>query len=135
MGITGYCLEADAIALVNDFQAQQADTTNEIIGKVTAYGQACFNEIAQCFLSMKLAKDSPFNPKIDNFVEKENIENFLISSIEDEEIIDRVCPVGVIQLYNKNASDITQEDMKRIFHIRKLLGSMIVKTEYIQISL
>ena len=84
---------------------------------------------------MKLAKNSPFNPKIDNFVEKENIENFLISSIEDEEIIDRVCPVGVIQLYNKNASDITQEDMKRIFHIRKLLGSMIVKTEYIQISL
>ena len=106
MGITGFCLKEDAIALVNDFQTQQADTTNEIIGKVTAYGQVLFNEIAQCFLSMKLAKDSPYNSKIDNFIELENIENFLISSIDDEEIIGKVHPVGVIQLYNKHASNI-----------------------------
>ena len=86
---------------------------------------------------MKLAKDSPYNPKIDNFIELENnnIDNFLMSSIEDEEIIGKVQPIGVIQLYNKHASDINQEDMKRIFYIRKLLGAMIVKTEYIQISL
>ena len=55
---------------------------------------------------MKLAKDSPYNSKIDNFIELENIENFLISSIDDEEIIGKVHPVGVIQLYNKHASNI-----------------------------
>ena len=55
---------------------------------------------------MKLAKDSPYNSKIDNFIELENIENFLISSIDDEEIIGKVRPVGVIQLYNKHASNI-----------------------------
>ena len=52
---------------------------------------------------MKLAKDSPYNPKIDNFIELENnnIDNFLMSSIEDEEIIGKIQPIGVIQLYNK----------------------------------
>ena len=44
---------------------------------------------------MRLAADYPFNPKIDNFLELEGIENVVITSIQDEEIIGRTRPVGV----------------------------------------
>lgn len=95
MGITGYCLKADAIAFINDFASKEEDVTTEIIGRVTSFGQNCFSEVAQCFLSMRLAADYPFNPKIDNFLELENIDNVVTTSIQDEEIIGRIRPVGV----------------------------------------
>ena len=72
---------------------------------------------------MRLAEKFPFNPKIDNFLELEDIENVVITSIQDEEIIGRVRPVGVCQFYNRVASDVTQDDLRRMFHIRKLIGA------------
>ena len=135
MGITGYCLKADAIAMINDFSTKQEDTTTEIIGRITSYRQSCFNEVAQSFLGLRLAEKYPFNPKIDNFLELENIESVVISSIQDEEIIGKTRPVGVCQFYNRVASDVTQEDLIRMFHIRKLIGAMTVKCEYVQVAL
>ena len=58
-----------------------------------------------------------------------------ICSIQDEEIIDRTRPVGVLQLYNRVASDILHDDLVRIHHIRKLLGAMLVKCEMYSITL
>ena len=58
-----------------------------------------------------------------------------ICSIQDEEIIDHTRPVGVLQLYNRVASDILHDDLVRIHHIRKLLGAMLVKCEMYSITL
>lgn len=44
-------------------------------------------------------------------------------------------PVGVLQLYNRVASDILQDDLVRIHHIRKLIGSMLIKCEMYSIAL
>ena len=82
-----------------------------------------------------LAKNYPYNRKIDNFLEIETIENFVISSIQDEEILGRTRPVGVLQLYNRTASDILQDDLVRVHHIRKLIGSMMIKCEMYSITL
>ena len=81
--------------MINDFMSKEADVTTEIIGRVTSHGNLCFNEVAQCFLSAKLAEKYPFNPKIDNFLELESIDNVVITSIQDEEIIGKIRPVGV----------------------------------------
>ena len=63
-------------------------------------------EIAQAFLGKYFAEEYPYNMKIDNFAEVEEIENLMISSLRDEEILGQVRPVGVLQLYNRVASDI-----------------------------
>ena len=82
-----------------------------------------------------LAKNFPYNRKIDNFLEIETIENFVISSIQDEEVFGRTRPVGVLQLYNRTASDVLQDDLVRVHHIRKLIGSMMIKCEMYSITL
>ena len=66
----------DAIAMINNFSTKEEDVTNELIGRVTSVGKSCFNEVAQIFLGMRLAEKFPFNPKIDNFLELEDIEKF-----------------------------------------------------------
>lgn len=91
--------------------------------------------MAQSFIGHRLAEKWAFNTKIDNFLELENIENVVFSSIQDEEVIGKPRSVGVCQFYNRVASDVTQEDLVRMFHIRKLIGAMTVKCEYIQVAL
>ena len=49
----------------------------------------------------------------------------------DEEMVDEPMVVGTIQFYNKIGGEITQEDLARIMHVRKLIGSMLIKCEYI----
>lgn len=44
-------------------------------------------------------------------------------------------PVGVLQLYNRVASEILQDDLVRLHYIRKLIGSMMVKCEMYSITL
>lgn len=43
--------------------------------------------------------------------------------------------VGVLQLYNRIASDILQDDLERVHFIRKLLGSMLASCELFSMSL
>jgi len=131
MGVTGFCMQNDAIGMLNDFQAKQEDKTRKLIPRITSLRQNHFNVLAQSFIGHRLAEHQPFNPKIDNFLEIEDIENFVISSIQDEEVIDRVQAVGVCQFYNKVASDVTQEDLARVFYLRKLIGSQTVTCEYV----
>jgi len=59
----------------------------------------------------------------------------LISSIKDETDIGNPVSVGVLQLYNKLGSDVTEDDLKRVFFIRKLIGSATVKCEEILMTL
>lgn len=87
------------------------------------------NEIAQAFLSHYFAMDYPYNSKIDNFAEMEDVDNIIVCSLRDEEIIKEVRPVGVLQFYNRIASDVLQDDIQRVFYVRKLVGAMAVKCE------
>jgi len=58
-----------------------------------------------------------------------------ICSIQDEEIIGHTRPNGVMQLYNRVASDILQDDLVRIHYIRKLIGAMLGQCEMYAITL
>lgn len=54
----------------------------------------------------KLTNFNPFNRKIDNFSDLEEIENIVYVSIDDEDIIKKQRSVGVLQISNKFGSDI-----------------------------
>jgi hypothetical protein len=64
------------------------------------------SEIAQAFLAHYFAEDYPHNSKIDNFAEVEHIDNMMFASLRDEEILGEIRPIGVLQFYNRIASDI-----------------------------
>ena len=81
-----------------------------------------------------MAKESPYNRKIDNFLELESVENFVISSIQDEEVLGKTRAIGILQLFNRVASDILQDDLVRIHYIRKLIGSMMISCEMYSIT-
>ena len=83
----------------------------------------------QAFVGNLLATKFPFNKKIDNFMELEAIDNLVISSIQDEEQLGKTRPVGILQLFNRVASDILNDDLVRIHYIRKLIGAMMIKCE------
>lgn len=89
----------------------------------------------QAFIGHILAEKFPYNKKLDNFLEIEHIDNMAICSIQDEEVLGKTKPVGVLQLYNRVASDILQDDLVRIHHIRKLIGAMLIKCEMYSITL
>ena len=72
-----------------------------------------------------------YNSKIDNFLEVEKFRIFVVSSLVYEEILAKPKVVGTLQLYNKVGGDITQEDLARVLHIRKLVGSLLIKCERI----
>ena len=72
-----------------------------------------------------------YNSKIDNFLEVEKFRSFVVSSLVDEEILAKPKVVGTLQLYNKVGGDITQDDLARVLHIRKLVGSLLIKCERI----
>ncbi len=76
-----------------------------------------------------------FNIKSDNFLEIEKLFNFAIAPILDEEYIGSPQIVGTLQLYNKLNGDTTQNDLARLFYMRKLVGSTIKRCEHIAITL
>ena len=76
-----------------------------------------------------------FNRKTDNLLEINQLHNFAIAPIQDEEYIGRPEIVGTLQLYNRNGGNITQNDMAKLFFIRKLVGSAIKRCQYIAITL
>lgn len=71
----------------------------------------------------------PYNDKIDNFLEVPKINNLVISSIQDEEEIGNTISVGVLQLYNKLGGEVTEDDTRRVYYIRKLIGSVAIRCE------
>jgi len=72
-----------------------------------------------------------YNKKIDNFLEVEKFRSLVVSSLVDEEILAKPKVVGTLQLYNKVGSAVTQDDLARVLHIRKLVGSLLIKCERI----
>ena len=76
-----------------------------------------------------------FNSKTDNFLEIEKLFNFAIAPIQDEEYIGYPQIVGTLQLYNQLNGDTTQNDLARLYYIRKLVGSTVKRCEHIAITL
>jgi len=76
-----------------------------------------------------------FNSKIDNFLEVKDIENFVFTSIQDEEREGDIQSVGVLQFVNRLGGDVTQEDLLRLFHLRKLIGAATVKCQFIAMAI
>lgn len=53
----------------------------------------------------------------------------MFSSLEDEMFLGYPESVGVIQLYDRQEKIVDDEEFSRIFYMRKLLGSMIVRAQ------
>lgn len=81
------------------------------------------------FVGSLLARNAPYASKIDNFIEYKDIDNFCFSSLEDEVFHGYPQSVGVIQLYDRKDKNVDREDYTRVFYLKKLLGSMIVRAE------
>jgi hypothetical protein len=86
-------------------------------------------------LGSRFATNSPYDSRIDNFAEVEDLDNILVTSLQDEEFLGVIHPVGALQFYNRHASDILADDLRRVFYIRKLVGAIAIKCELMQISL
>ena len=96
---------------------------------VPAFHKTLFTKMGFSFCGPLLARDAAYASKIDNFIEYKDVNNFIISSLEDEVFHGYPQSVGVIQLYDRKEQNIGEEDFTRIFYLRKLLGSMIVRAE------
>ena len=135
MGVSGYALQGDAVCFINDFAHKKATLIGPMVANTSSSRDQVLTLHQQAFIGNILAKEFPFNRKIDNFLELERIDNLAICSIQDEENIGCSRPVGILQLYNRVASDILQDDLVRIHHIRKLIGAMMIKCEMWSITL
>ena len=82
-----------------------------------------------------MAFDYSFTPKSDNFLDLPRIHNMAVAALADEEIVGSPEMVGTLQLYNKNFADISQNDLARISYIRKLIGSTLIKCDFINSTL
>lgn len=101
-----------------------------IVPLVPCFDRYNFTPVGFAFLGHLLARQAIYSPKIDNFVEIREIDNLLISNIEDEEYPGYNKSCGVIQLYDRKDKNLDGEDTTRIFYIRKLLGSSLVRAEW-----
>ena len=81
MGISGYALRGDAVCHMNDFSHKKATVIGPLRALTSSSRDQVLSLAQQAFIGQHLAKDSPFNRKIDNFMEIETIENLAISSI------------------------------------------------------
>ena len=92
-----------------------------------AFQKHLFTRMGFAFIGGLMARDVNYASKIDNFIEYKDIRNFLFSSLEDETFVGYPKPVGVIQLYDRKEKNIDYEDYARIFYMRKLLGSVLIR--------
>lgn len=134
MGISGFAFENDSVTYVNGLGKLLAKNSAPI-AHCSAVGQNQMSAVAQRLMFPRLTEKNPFNDKIDNFIEVPKITNLVISSIKDETEIGNPISVGVLQLYNKLGSDVTDDDLRRVFFIRKLIGSATIKCEEILMTL
>jgi len=106
MGVSGYALRGDAVCFINNFEHKSANTMSALVAQTSSSRHQVLSLAQQAFIGHILAEKYPFNKKVDNFLELEQIENMVICSIQDEEVLGKTIPVGVLQLYNRVASDI-----------------------------
>jgi len=98
MGISGFCFKNDSICFINGFDS---DYNKETPPRAFCLGKKRLTKFGQCLLAKYLLKDFPYNSKIDNLTNQENLDNIIISSITDEDLVSGYRPVGVLQLVNK----------------------------------
>ena len=96
LGFSGYAYKKNAICMMNDFSFKMKNSIQQMITLVPAIGPYLFTPIGYAFLGPLLARDANYAAKLDNFIEYNNIKNFCISSIEDEEFIGFPESCGVI---------------------------------------
>jgi hypothetical protein len=106
-----------------------------LLGRTFSLGKKQLSLLGQYFIGDQLAADYPYNNKIDNFIELETIENCVFTSIQDEEFLGKVRTVGTLQFYNRIAADIDQDDLKRLYYIRRLIGSQTKRVQAIETCL
>ena len=119
----------NAIIYMNDFSVKMKKDVTKVIPLVPAYGGNLFSGLGFSFVGKLLARDVGYSCKLDNFIEFKDIRNFLISSIEDEMFYGEPKAMGVIQLYDRYEKNIEYDDCARLFHMRKLLGSLIARAQ------
>ena len=58
-----------------------------LVSQVSSSRHQVLSLAQQAFIGRILGRSNPYNRKIDNFLEVDSIENFVISSIQDEEVV------------------------------------------------
>ena len=112
---------------INDFFEKQDDISKKLTPTLGALRDKCYGPIFKALFGDKVCQKVTFNDKIDNFIQNDAIDNVLFCSLRDEENVGTVCPMGILQFYNRVHSDITKEDVKRIHYLRKLIGTMFIE--------
>ena len=132
MGITGFVKKFDAICYINRLQDKQKDISKPPLANCFCLGKVPLTFFGQLMLGKGITASSPYFHKIDNFSEVNEIENAVYLSMQDEDIIKNERAIGVLQLFNKKQNDITQEDLHRLFYLRKLIGSQTERVKAIE---
>jgi hypothetical protein len=130
LGYSGYCYEKRAVSFINDFTYKMNNSNQKIVPLIPCFDRINFTPTGFAFLGHLMARGINFASKIDNFVEQKDINNMLISNLEDEEYPGYNESCGVLQLYNRKEKNIDAEDTTRVFYIRKLLGSQMVRASW-----
>lgn len=128
MGISGFAYNNDALCFVNGFEFE--DKTFENPPRVFSLKQSKLTPFGQSIFAKYLTVDYPFDAKIDNLGRVEAIDNLAIVSIQDEDE-KGLRPVGAYQLVNME-NYITQEDLNRLYYLRKLIGGQSRKAILIE---
>lgn len=69
MGVTGYALRGDAVCFINNFSHKQSSTIGPIVAQTSSSRHCVLSLEKQAFIGNLLAKNYPYNRKIDNFLE------------------------------------------------------------------
>ena len=93
-------------------------------------GQISVPDVLHKDLGRIISQERPFNTKCDNFLDLELINSMVVASLQDEEVMGVSYPMGTLQLFNRELTDINSYDLARVAAIRKLIGSMVIKCDY-----
>mmetsp|Transcript_39018 Transcript_39018/g.51050 ORF Transcript_39018/g.51050 Transcript_39018/m.51050 type:complete len:82 (+) Transcript_39018:2248-2493(+) len=81
MGVSGYALRGDAVCFINNFAHKRQSIIGPIVAQTSSSRHQVLSLAQQAFIGHLLAKKFPYNRKIDNFLELDNIDNMAICSI------------------------------------------------------
>ena len=129
MGINGFTFQKNTVNYLNIGNGQ-IDGVKKVYSSIYSYGKKILPVSEQKNCGKILTQDFPYNSKSDNFLDIYQINNMVIASLLDEENFGEIRSIGTIQLYNRKLSEISQEDLARVYYVRKLIGSTVKKCEY-----
>ena len=121
MGITGFSFVNDSICFINGIES--LDTGRDFASRAFCLGHKRLTYFGQCLFAKYLTKDFPYDGKIDNLTNRDTMDNIIVSSITDEDCVSGYRPVGILQLVNKKDQKVAQEDLLRVYYLRKLIGA------------